>query len=67
VIVSDLYDLFWYENMGEGAFAGDKKTIGTDIYSIKSIFAADMDADGKMDVLSASEGGELALHHNFGL
>jgi hypothetical protein len=66
VIVSDLYDLFWYENMGEGAFAGDKKTIGTDIYSIKSIFAADMDADGKMDVLSASEGGELALHHNLG-
>jgi hypothetical protein len=66
VIVSDLYDLFWYENMGEGAFAGDKKTIGTDIYSIKSIFAADMDGDGKMDVLSASEGGELALHHNLG-
>ncbi len=66
VIVADLYDLFWYENMDGGVFAGDKKIISTDLYSIQNIFAADMDADGKMDVLTTSQGGGLILHHNLG-
>jgi hypothetical protein len=66
VIVADLYNLFWYENLGGGVFTGDKKIISSLVSEPKCIFVADMDADGKMDVLSASMNTGLLLHHNLG-
>ena len=44
----------WYENLGGGAF-GDQEVITTDAWGAKSVYAADLDGDGDMDVLSASE------------
>ena len=44
----------WYENRdGDGDF-GSQKIISTDVDAPYSVFAADIDGDGDMDVLSAS-------------
>ena len=44
----------WYENMdGQGTFS-DPKTITTNADRIRSVYATDLDGDGDMDVLSAS-------------
>ncbi|MFH1942523.1 MAG: FG-GAP-like repeat-containing protein, partial [bacterium] len=44
----------WYENTdGAGAF-GPQQIISTQMYRAASVYAADLDGDGDMDVLSAS-------------
>ena len=44
----------WYENTdGKGTFS-TQKTITTQADSAKSVYAADLDGDGDLDVLSAS-------------
>jgi hypothetical protein len=46
----------WYENLdGQGSF-GSQQTISTDAINAWSVFAADLDGDGDIDVLSASIG-----------
>jgi hypothetical protein len=42
----------WYENDGAQAFT--KRTIATDAVGAYSVYAADVDGDGDIDVLSAS-------------
>ena len=49
----------WYENTdGEGTF-GPQLVITTDVVAPLSVFAADIDNDGDMDVLSASAGDNM--------
>ena len=46
--------LAWYENTdGQGTFS-TQKTITTQADGANSVYAADIDGDGDMDVLSAS-------------
>ncbi|WP_027369234.1 FG-GAP repeat domain-containing protein [Desulfocurvibacter africanus] len=61
----------WYKNMdGLGAFSLPLD-ISTDVLGFSSVFAADLDADGALDVLAASADlggshGKLAWHRNNG-
>lgn len=49
------HKLAWYENTdGEGTF-GKQQVITTETKQARSVYAADMDGDGDVDVLSASE------------
>ena len=52
---SELDDtIAWYENTdGAGSF-GSQQVISTAADSARSVFAADVDGDGDLDVLSAS-------------
>lgn len=43
----------WYENDGSGNF-GVQQTISIDVFQARSVFTADLDGDGDVDVLSAS-------------
>ena len=55
----------WYENTdGQGAF-GSQRVITTDADFAESVFAADLDGDGDIDVLSASRGDDkIAWYEN---
>jgi len=55
----------WYENIdGQGSFSV-QKIITINAYNAQSVFASDMDADGNMDVLSASSNdGKIAWYEN---
>ena len=46
----------WYENNGDGTFKTDDPAITTDAKFPKSVYVADIDGDGVLDVLSASSG-----------
>ncbi|MCH8042608.1 MAG: VCBS repeat-containing protein, partial [Planctomycetes bacterium] len=58
----------WYENDGNAGFTAH--TISTTNYAANSVFAADVDGDGDIDVLSASSdnryNGKIAWHENDG-
>ncbi|MGB3343045.1 MAG: T9SS type A sorting domain-containing protein [Aequorivita sp.] len=48
-------EVVWFENLdGLGTFS-EKKTISTEVQSPRSVIAADIDNDGDMDVVSASQ------------
>ena len=57
----------WYENTdGLGSF-GPELIISTDADHARSVYAADIDGDGNMDVLSASRGDDkIAWYKNMG-
>ena len=58
----------WYENTdGQGAF-GPRQVITADADAAQSVFAADLDADGDVDVLAASVlNGKIAWFENLSL
>jgi hypothetical protein len=67
VLSASEYDdeIAWYENTdGQGSFGGEQ-TITTLADGAQSVFAADLDSDGDIDVLSASQhDGEIAWYAN---
>jgi len=56
----------WYENDGTGQF-GEQQVITTLADGVTSVFAADLDSDGDLDVLSASQDdSKIAWYENDG-
>ena len=54
----------WYENDGTGIF-GPQQIISTEVLSPRDVYAADIDNDGDMDVLSASQNdNKIAWYEN---
>ncbi len=54
----------WYENEGSGNF-GTQQIITTDVHVAVCVYAADLDNDGDIDVLSASQyAGKIAWYEN---
>ncbi len=57
----------WLENKGGSPLTFDAHTISTDVLVALSVFAADVDGDGDMDVLSASNADDqIAWYENDG-
>ncbi|OBX21751.1 MULTISPECIES: T9SS type A sorting domain-containing protein [Bizionia] len=57
--------IVWYENINGFGDFGSGQTITNLAYNAKSVYASDIDADGDMDVLSASSNdGEIAWYEN---
>lgn len=51
-----LNNVSWYEHLdGAGAF-GPRQTVATDVQTVESIFAADLNGNGRTDLLSAAIG-----------
>lgn len=46
----------WFENNGTGSFEAPMRVIGDEVYLARALFAADIDADGHVDVVSAVSG-----------
>ena len=56
ILSSSIFDnkIAWYRNLnGQGSY-GNQQVISTEAMSARSVYAADIDGDGHMDVLSAS-------------
>ncbi|WP_298519882.1 T9SS type A sorting domain-containing protein [uncultured Kordia sp.] len=70
VLVGTLFDdsVIWFENIdGQGTF-GTQQDISTNTNHVRSIYAADIDGDGDMDVVSASQDDDkIAWHRNVGV
>lgn len=58
-------EIVWFENLdGLGTFS-EKKTISTEVQLAQSVIAADIDNDGDMDVVSASQNDDkIAWYEN---
>ena len=61
----DDYKIAWYENTdGQGSF-GPQQVISTEVVKPWSVYAGDLDGDGDLDVLSASdEDNKIAWYEN---
>lgn len=70
VLSASAYDMCWFENINNATSFSTKKTfIGSSSSSstISAIHAADIDADGDMDVLTAAMGNNrVSWHENLG-
>jgi len=59
------HKIAWYENLGGSGNFGPQQIISTSASFPKSIYAADIDADNDMDVISASAGDDkIAWYEN---
>ena len=56
----------WYENLGEGAFSGQRIVGLVWDRTLESMFPIDLDGDGDVDVLSASWSNRVAWFENLG-
>eukprot|EP00808_Paulinella_micropora_P004804 g61881.t1 len=69
-VLSASYDdakIAWYKNMGDGTVGSEERVITTSAADAYSVFAADLDNDGYLDVLSASYGDDkIAWYKNMG-
>ena len=67
VVAASSFDhkIVWFENLdGKGTFSSPK-LITDDVYGVRSIFAADIDGDGDLDILSASyDDNKIAWYEN---
>ena len=54
-ITTSTGEIVWYENLDSLGNFGEKNIITTDVQAPTSVYAADLDNDGDMDVLSASQ------------
>ena len=54
--ISDQNRIVWYENTNSTGSFGPQRIISEDAENAVSVYAADLDGDGDMDVLSASRG-----------
>ena len=67
LLSSSFFDdtIAWYENDGASPPSFTRHTVSTTADGARSVFAADLDEDGDMDVLSASQNNaEVAWHVN---
>jgi hypothetical protein len=56
----------WYKNGGGSPVTWTSYTISTTANGANSVYAADVDGDGRVDVLSTSETDDIAWHKNGG-
>jgi hypothetical protein len=69
LLSSSFFDntIAWYESDGGTPPSWTERAIATDALGARSVFAADLDDDGDMDVLSASQNdAKVVLHSNEG-
>ncbi len=67
VLSASIYDdkIAWYENRGGSSPSFTERVISTTANNARSVFATDVDGDGDIDVLSASEiDGEITWYEN---
>ncbi|QBZ98258.1 T9SS type A sorting domain-containing protein [Flavobacterium sangjuense] len=58
----------WYENTdGQGAFANTQQIISQTIISPNNLFAADIDNNNTLDIVSISEDDKISWHKNSGI
>jgi len=59
--------IYWYENSGAPSPGFTQRTVDPDINAPQSVYAADLDGDGDVDVVSAAQNAHLiAWHENIG-
>ena len=62
------HKIAWYENTDGAGNFGSQQIITTNANGAGSVYAEDLDGDGDMDVLSASQGdGKIAWYENLGV
>jgi hypothetical protein len=65
LLSSSFFDntIAWYENDGATPPSFTKRAVSTDAPGARSVFAADLDRDGDMDVISATQNDQKVVWH----
>src|SRR5262245_41814569 len=65
LLSSSFFDstIAWYENDGGTPPSWTRRTVSTDAQGARSVFAADLEGDGDMDVISASQNDAKVVWH----
>lgn len=66
LITGFLYDIRWYENLGQNMFSGRKEITGIEIFDLSGISTLDIDNDGDIDILTTHYYGETICWKNEG-